>query len=101
MTVRLAAALGASAVVATARSPEHLAALTALVDAAVPLIPVPLGDPDPAAMLSSHGLAQGVDVVVDMVGASVFAQTLDAAAIGGRIVQVGRLGGRITEIYLD
>lgn len=101
MAVRLAAALGASTVVATARSPEHLADLTALVDDPASIVPVLLSDPDLPATLCAHGLAGGVDVVVDMVGASVFSQTLSAAAIGGRIVQVGRLGGRHTEIDLD
>lgn len=101
MAVRLAAALGASTVVATARSREHLAALTALSDTPTSIVPVLLSEPDLAATLDTHGLAGGVDVIVDMVGASVFSQTLSAAAIGGRIVQVGRLGGRHTEIDLD
>jgi NADPH:quinone reductase-like Zn-dependent oxidoreductase len=44
---------------------------------------------------------RGVDVVVDNVGAGLLGATIEAAAILGRIVQVGRLGGRRDEIDLD
>jgi NADPH2:quinone reductase len=40
-------------------------------------------------------------VIVDNVGASALADNVAAAAIGGRIVQVGRLGGRHATIDLD
>lgn len=36
---------------------------------------------------------KGVEVVVDQITGKQFAQTMQAAAIGGRIVNVGRLGG--------
>lgn len=44
---------------------------------------------------------RGVDVTIDNVGANVLEATLEAAAILGRIVQVGRLGGRMGTFDLD
>ncbi len=43
----------------------------------------------------------GVDVIVDMVGASAAAAHLQAAAVGARWVQVGRMGGLVAQIDLD
>jgi NADPH2:quinone reductase len=40
---------------------------------------------------------KGVDVVVDQVSGKIFNQTQQATAIGGRIVNVGRLGGMAAE----
>ncbi len=40
-------------------------------------------------------------MIVDNVGATTVAPNIAAAAIGGRIVQVGRLGGRHDTIDLD
>jgi len=44
---------------------------------------------------------KGVDLIVDMVSAPVANQNLDAAAILGRIVNVGRLGGQKGEFNYD
>ncbi len=44
---------------------------------------------------------RGVDVIIDNVGAAVLEDSLAAAAIRGRIVQVGRLGGRNGHVDLD
>lgn len=43
----------------------------------------------------------GVDVVIDHVGASHFADHLRAMALKGRLVSVGRLGGNQTEVDLN
>lgn len=43
----------------------------------------------------------GVDVVVDMVGAGILNALMDATALGGRIVSVGRMGGFHDQIDLD
>ncbi len=40
---------------------------------------------------------KGVDLVVDQVSGKIFNQTQQATAIGGRIVNVGRLGGMVAE----
>jgi len=44
---------------------------------------------------------KGVDVIVDMISGSVANQNLDAAAVLGRIVNVGRLGGNKGELNFD
>jgi NADPH2:quinone reductase len=43
----------------------------------------------------------GVDVTIDNVGASAIQGCIEAAALLGRVVQVGRLGGRHGTIDLD
>src|SRR5262249_54230668 len=45
--------------------------------------------------------SKGVDLIVDMVSAPVANQNLDAAAVLGRIVNVGRLGGQKGEFNYD
>jgi NADPH2:quinone reductase len=40
---------------------------------------------------------KGVDLVIDQVSGKIFNQTQQASAIGGRIVNVGRLGGMVAE----
>lgn len=42
----------------------------------------------------------GVDVVLDVVGGDYLARNLRALAVGGRIVQVGVMGGGVTELPL-
>lgn len=44
---------------------------------------------------------RGVDVIIDTVGASALADNLRAAALRGRIVDVGRMGGPIASIDLE
>ncbi len=44
---------------------------------------------------------KGVDVIIDHVGASQFAENMKALALRGRLVSVGRLGGRVTELDLE
>ncbi|MCB1547831.1 MAG: zinc-binding dehydrogenase [Hyphomicrobiaceae bacterium] len=54
----------------------------------------------PAAVKEATG-GKGVEVIVDMISASVANQNLDAARILGRIVNVGRLGGFKGEFDFD
>jgi len=44
---------------------------------------------------------RGVDVIMDNIGKGVLMQNVEAAAVCGRIIQVGRLGGYVDEINLD
>jgi NADPH2:quinone reductase len=44
---------------------------------------------------------KGVDVIIDHVGASQLADHLRSMALKGRLVSVGRLGGRVGELDLD
>jgi NADPH:quinone reductase len=94
--VQLAAAFGASTVFATSRSSDkfdiiadHLGHLDC------ELVPI-----DTSTQVFQD-VATNVDLIVDNVGASVLEGNIIAAAIKGRIVQVGRLGGRDGRIDLD
>lgn len=95
--VRLASMMGASVVFATSRSPGKL--LT-LLDYLGDLAPCELIGIDTSAS-AFETVAIEVDVIVDNIGASVLAGNLVAARVGGRIVQVGRLGGAKAEIDLE
>ena len=44
---------------------------------------------------------RGVDVIIDTVGAPLLSGNIQAAALCGRIVDVGRTGGRVAEIDLN
>lgn len=94
--VRIAKLLGAGFVAATSRSEANRARLTALgADCAI----------DPAegwsAQLREATGGHGADVIVDMVTGPGLNETMKAAALLGRIVNVGRLGGPAAEINLD
>ena len=54
----------------------------------------------PDAVLKATG-GKGVNLIVDMIAGSVINQNMKAAAILGRIVNVGRLGGAKAEFDLD
>lgn len=96
VAVQAARALGASRVIGTTTSADKLGPLSALgVDSAVFARP---GFAD--AVLQATG-GVGVDVIVDLVGASAAAGHLACAAVGARWVQVGRVGGAKAEIDLN
>jgi len=44
---------------------------------------------------------KGVDLIIDAVGASAFADNLRCLALKGRLIGVGRLGGNLAQIDLD
>jgi NADPH:quinone reductase-like Zn-dependent oxidoreductase len=95
---QLALHLGAPVVLGTSRTPSKREKVAAL-----------LADDRFAALDANHFVGEakertggrGVDVTIDNVGAAVLEPTLAAAAILGRIVQVGRLGGKTAPIDLD
>lgn len=102
IAARMAIELGADTVFATSRSDRKLAELGALSgDVADRIRPINTSTHDFAAEVLAATDGRGVDVVVDLVGASALTGNLAATAAGGRIVQVGRLGGRSTIIDLD
>ena len=43
----------------------------------------------------------GVDLIIDSLGAAMFDDNLRAMAVGGRLISVGRLTGKLAEIDLD
>jgi NADPH:quinone reductase len=100
---RMAGLLGAGAVV----SATTTAAKETAIRAAVGPLPCPLvvtdatGDEFVAVVRGQSGDGQGAHLFIDNVGASVLRDNMAAARVTGRIVQVGRLGGRHAEIDLD
>lgn len=102
IAVRMAAELGAHTVFATSRSEHRLAELRSICgDAAGRVHLIDTSTRDFADAVLTHTDGHGVDVVIDLVGASVLAGNVTATAAGGRIVQVGRLGGKSAAIDLD
>jgi NADPH:quinone reductase-like Zn-dependent oxidoreductase len=95
--LQIAKLLGASTVIGTSRSDEKLARLKALgLDVAVNS-----ARDDVAAQVKAASGDKGADVILDNVGAGMLAANLAAAAIKGRMVSIGRLGGKVEEIDLD
>lgn len=86
-TAQCAKALGAGRVIGTVRSEDPRLA-DAGFDAVLSGEPGTLAD---QVMTQTGG--HGADVTIDMVGAGLVPALMDAAALGGRIVSVGRMGG--------
>lgn len=95
--LQIARLLGARPVIGSSRSPAKLEALRACgLEAGI--------DANAATYVQDVRAAtadQGVAVVIDSVGANVLNQNLACAALGGRIVSVGRLAAESGEINLD
>jgi NADPH2:quinone reductase len=94
--VQIANALGARVVVGTSTSEAKHARLRPL-----GLRHVLAGGPDLEAQVRELTGGHGADIVVDHLGAPALAANMACAAIGGRIVSVGRMGGLRGEIDLD
>lgn len=101
--VRMAGILGAGAVVSVTTSASKVTAIRKAVGhLPCSLLVVDASGADFVAVVrgqSSDG--QGAHLIIDSVGASVLGDNMAAARVTGRIVQVGRLGGRHAEIDLD
>lgn len=91
--VQAARALGASRVVATTRSADKR---DLLARAGADLVVVTESDDDLVAALRDAP----VQVVLDHVGAQTFAACLQVTAVGGTVVNVGRLAGPVAELDL-
>lgn len=95
--VQLAKLLGGKPVMGTSGSDEKLERLADLgLDVGINHRQNDFAD----AVLAATG-GRGADVIVDHVSAGVLAGNLKCAAVLGRIVDVGRLGGRHDQIDLD
>ena len=96
-TAQIARALGAGMLIGAVRKPKEHPEFTAL-----GWDLVTKGEPDDIRNGVAEATAgRGADVVVDMVGAGILDALLDACAIGGRIVSVGRMGGFHDRVDLD
>jgi putative PIG3 family NAD(P)H quinone oxidoreductase len=87
--IQLAVARGAR-VLATAGSDEKCRAVEALGAARG----INYRTEDFAAVIKEFTGGRGVDVILDIVGADYFAQNIAALAIGGRLVEIGMMGGK-------
>lgn len=101
-TIQMAAHLGAGAVIATSRSAEKLRILSDHVSSLpCPLIAVDVSSHNVVDATLEFTSGHGADLVIDHVGAAAVEENLALAKITGRIVQVGRLGGKVATINLD
>lgn len=89
MGLQIARLLGARQVIGTSTDPARRAHLAEF-GAGLALDP---GQADWHERVRAATGGKGVEVVVDQVTGTQFAQTMQTAAIGGRIVNLGRLGG--------
>lgn len=96
--VQVAKALGAGRVLGTSSSAAKLDRLKELAGLDVG---IDTGAVDTATAVRDATGGAGADLIVDHVGASALAANLQAAALKGRIVSVGRLGGKVGAIDLD
>jgi NADPH2:quinone reductase len=94
--VQIARLLGAGHISATARNADKRERLAAL---GADLVLDPSGDWTGSVRAATGG--KGADVIVDMITGPQLRDTMKAAAVLGRIVNVGRLGGLNAEIDLD
>ena len=97
MAIRIARLKGAGTVIATSRDAGRRARL-AEVGADLVLDP---GDPQWVEQAREATDGTGVDLTIDQVSGSLANQTMQAAAVLGRIVNVGRLGGFTAEFDFD
>lgn len=87
----------ASVVIGTSRSPEHRARLSEF----GATLAVDTKDPNWPEQVRQATGGRGIDVIIDQVSAPVANGNLQAAAVLGRIVNVGRLGGSRGEFDFD
>ena len=96
-TAQIARAMGAGVLIGCVRRPKDNPAFAALGwDSVIRCEPGAIR----AGVAAAAG-GNGADVVVDLVGAGILDALLDATALEGRIVSVGRMGGFHDQIDLD
>jgi NADPH:quinone reductase len=94
--VQIAKALGAKTIIGTSRSRAKLDKVRPLGLTHAVAADEPLG---PAVKAATGD--KGVDLVIDTVGGPALAETLKVMAMNGRLVNIGRMGGRIGELDMD
>lgn len=97
-TLQIARLLGSTPVLATTRSPD--AKGDALRELGADVV-VDTTRPDWPDVVRGATDDKGVDVIIDTVGAPLLAGNLDALALCGRLIGVGRTGGTTDRIDLD
>ena len=94
--VQIARALGAKVIIGTSRNRAKLDKIRPLGLTHAVAADEPLG---PAVKAATGD--KGVDLVIDTVGGPALAETLKVMAMNGRLVNIGRMGGRIGELDMD
>ena len=97
MAIQIARLKGAGTVIATSRDAGRRARLA---EFGADLILDP-GDPDWVEQARDATGGKGIDLTIDQVSGALANQTMQAAAVLGRIVNVGRLGGFTGEFDFD
>ena len=97
-SIQIAQLLGADPVMATTRSPESKGDALRVVGADI-VVDTSRADWPEVVREATGG--RGVNLIIDTVGAPLLAGNLEALALSGRMIGVGRTGGRIAEIDLD
>lgn len=95
-SVQIARALGAKVIIGTSRNRAKLDKVRPLGLTHAVVADEPLG---PAVKAATGD--KGVDLVIDTVGGPALAETLKVMAMNGRLVNIGRMGGRIGELDMD
>lgn len=97
MAMQIAKLMGAKTVIGTSTTPERRAQLTTFgADFAIDN-----SDPQwPQHAIEANG-GKGVDLIIDQLSGPFGTQNLEACAILGRIVNVGRMAGRMAEFDFD
>jgi NADPH2:quinone reductase len=95
-SVQIAKALGAKTIIGTSRNRAKLDKVRPL-----GLTHAVAGDEPLGAAAKAATGDKGVDLVIDTVGGPALAETLKVMAMNGRLVNIGRMGGRIGELDMD
>jgi NADPH:quinone reductase len=94
--IQIAKALGAKTIIGTSRSRAKLDKIRPL-----GLTHAVAGDEPLGPAVKAATADKGVDLVIDTVGGPALAETLKVMAMNGRLVNIGRMGGRIGELDMD
>lgn len=95
-SVQIVRTLGAKVIIGTSRNRAKLDKVRPLGLTHAVAADEPLG---PAVKAATGD--KGVDLVIDTVGGPALAETLKVMAMNGRLVNIGRMGGRIGELDMD
>ena len=95
--VQIAKALGAKTIIGTSRNAAKLDKVKAFGLTHTVIAP----EQALGASVKAATADKGVDLVIDTVGGPALSETLKVMAVNGRLVNIGRMGGRLGELDMD